>query len=157
MIIEFAVNDLGNEYGLSDTYEGVVRQVLDAPSHPAVILLFMMTYGLPVVEDNMTAQPWQSAIGANYNVPMVSYFDAIGPELTNGNITLSEITADDVHPTDLGHAYAAQFIAQNIQNAMDNFPAGSALENIPAPRHRCIPPTSNLLRWKMASATMALR
>jgi lysophospholipase L1-like esterase len=132
VIIEFAVNDLGNEAGLSDTYEGVVRQVLDAPSHPAVILLFMMTYGLPVVEDNMTAQPWQSAIGTNYNVPMVSYFDAIGPELTNGNITLSEITADDVHPSNLGHAYAAQFIAQNIQNAIDNFPAGSALEDIPA-------------------------
>jgi lysophospholipase L1-like esterase len=130
VIIEFAVNDLGNEAGLSDTYEGVVRQVLDAPSHPAVILLFMMEYGLPVVESNMTAQSWQSAIGTNYNVPMVSYFDAIGPELTNGNITLSEITADNVHPTDLGHAYAAQFIAQNIQNAMDNFPAGAALEDI---------------------------
>jgi lysophospholipase L1-like esterase len=132
VIIEFAVNDLGNEAGLSDTYEGLLRQVLDAPFHPAVILLFMMEYGLPVVEANMTAQPWQSAIGANYNVPMVSYFDAIGPELTNGNITLSEITADDVHPSNLGHAYAAQFIAQNIQNAIDHFPAGSALEDIPA-------------------------
>ena len=132
VIIEFAVNDLGNQAGLSDTYEGVVRQVLDAPSHPAVILLFMMTYGLPVVESNMTAQSWQSPIGANYNVPMVSFFDAIGPELTNGNITLNEITADDIHPSNLGHAYAAQFIAQNIQNAMDNFPAGTALEDIPA-------------------------
>jgi len=132
VIIEFAVNDLGNPAGLSDTYEGLLRQILDAPSHPAVILLFMMTYGLPVVEDYLTAQPWQSAIGANYNVPMVSYFDAIGAELTNGNITLSEITADDVHPTDLGHAYAAQFIEQNIQNAIDNFPAGAALEDIPA-------------------------
>jgi len=132
VIIEFAVNDLGQQASRNDTYEGLIRQVLDAPSHPAVLLLFMMTYGLPVVEDNMTAQPWQSVIGANYDLPMVSYYDAIGPELTNGNITLAQITTDDTHPTDLGHAYAAQFIEQNLQIAIDNFPAGSALEAIPA-------------------------
>lgn len=132
VIVEFAVNDCQSNaislYG--DTYEGLVRQLLDAPSHPAVILLFMMRYQLPIVESNLTAQPWQSGIGANYNLPMVSYFNAISPELTNGNITLAEITADGTHPTDLGHAYAAQFLEQNLQIAIDNFPPGTTLGDV---------------------------
>jgi lysophospholipase L1-like esterase len=136
VIVEFAVNDdQGGDSGLSqygDTYEGLVRQLLDAPSHPAVILLFMTKYQLPVVEAWMTAQSWQSNIGANYNVPMVSYYDAIIPEYANGNITSAEITVDGTHPTDLGHAYTAQFLEQNLQLAIDNFPSGTALETIPA-------------------------
>jgi lysophospholipase L1-like esterase len=130
VIVEFAIND-NDVAQFGDTYEGLVRQLLDAPSHPAVILLFMMTYEQPIVESDRTDQPWQSAIGANYDVPMVSYFDAIAPELMNGNITFAQITADDVHPTDLGHAYAAVFLEQNIQIAMNNFPPGTTSEAIP--------------------------
>jgi len=133
VIVEFAVNDTGPGVdALGDTYEGLVRQLMDGPGQPAVILLFMMTYALPIQEQYQTSQPWQSAIGTNYDLPMVSYFDAISPELTNGNITLAEISGDGTHPTDLGHAYAAQFLEQNLQIAIDNFPAGTALESIPA-------------------------
>ena len=133
VIVEFAVNDPGNgaaTYG--DTYEGLVRQLLDAPSHPAVILLFMTKYQLPVVEEEMTAQLWQSAIGANYNLAMVSYFDAIGPELTDGNIAVTDLSGDGTHPNDLGHAYAAQFLELNLQNAIDSFSPGIAQETIAA-------------------------
>ena len=134
VIVEFGVNDRGEglvaKYG--DTYEGLVKQLLDAPSHPAVILLFMSTYELPVVEDDMTAQSWQSLIGANYDLPMVSYFDAISPELTDGNIGLTDLSGDGIHPNDSGYAYVGQFLDLNLQNAVDNFPVGTALETIPA-------------------------
>ena len=136
VIVEFAANDGGNDPTdaayVVQCHEGMLRQLLDAPSQPAVIVLYMMKYQLPIVEANLTAQSWQSAIGANYSVPMVSYFDAISPELTNGNITLADITADGTHPTDLGHAYAAQFLEQNLQIAIDNFPSGTALQQTPA-------------------------
>jgi hypothetical protein len=91
----------------------------------------MMTYHLPVDEPNLTAQPWQSAIGVNYDLPMVSYFDAIAPELTNGTITIPEISPDNVHPNDMGHAYAAQFLEQALQHTIDNFPAGTPVDPIP--------------------------
>jgi lysophospholipase L1-like esterase len=131
VVVEFAVNDnVPNEF-FGDTYEGVVRQLLDAPSHPAVMLLFMMTYELPVVESDVTAQPLQSSIGTNYDVPMVSYYNAISTEMTNGNLTIAQLTADGVHPTDLGHAYAAQFLEQDLQNAINNFAPGTTPEAIP--------------------------
>lgn len=130
VVVEFAVNDFGAGQD-GDTYEGLVRQLLDAPSQPAVILLFMMTYKPGYLESQTTQQGWQSAVGANYNVPMVSYFDAIAPELLNGNITDAQITPDQVHPSDLGHAYAAQFLERNLQIAIVNFPAGTPLEPVP--------------------------
>jgi GDSL-like Lipase/Acylhydrolase family len=137
VIVEFAVNDRNGSaaagaarYGA--TYEGLVRQLLDAPSHPAVMLLFMMVYQAPFVEDTVTAQPWQSAIGANYNVPMVSYYDAIAPELLSGQITTAQIAVNLVHPSDLGHAYAGMFLQYALQHTIDAFPPGATPDPIPA-------------------------
>jgi acyl-CoA thioesterase-1 len=95
-----------------------------------MILLFMTAYRVPM-GPGLSDQSWQSGIGTNYAAPMVSYADAVGPQITDGNITLAEITADGVHPTDLGHAYAAQFLEQNLQNAIENFPPGTSLAIIP--------------------------
>ncbi|HTX77688.1 MAG TPA: SGNH/GDSL hydrolase family protein [Terracidiphilus sp.] len=136
IIVEFAVNDPAKNPGIyQDTYEGLVRQILDSPQHPAVILLFMTKFALPMDEATLTAQGWQSPIGANYNVPMVSFFDAIAPELTDGTIALSDITSDDAHPNNLGHAYVGLFLANVIQNVIDEYPDGVS----PSP----IPPTAN--------------
>jgi hypothetical protein len=63
---------------------------------------------------------------------MVSYADSIYPEIMNGAIILAQITTDFTHPTYLGHQYAAQFLEQAITNAVNNFPAGSTAESIPA-------------------------
>jgi hypothetical protein len=137
VIVEFAVNDIDPGVSvLGDTYEGLLRQLLDAPSHPAVILLFMMTYPTTTDPSNLeqyyTAQPWQSVIGAHYNLPMVSYADAIYSAYMNGSITAAQITPDYTHPTNLGHAYAAQFLEQLVTNAIADFPVGSTAASIPA-------------------------
>jgi lysophospholipase L1-like esterase len=129
VIVEFAVND--GTSALSDTYEGLVRQLLNAPSHPAVILLFLMRYQ-PNPGQSVTAEPWQSIIGDHYNLPMVSFFDAINPELTSGTISINQLTPDGVHPNDLGHAYIAQFLEQNLQNAIDDFAPDTAPQPISA-------------------------
>lgn len=130
VIVEFAVNDSSDYY--ARFYEGLLRQVLDAPSQPAVMLLFMMKYEMPVVEADVTAEPWQSQIGAQYGVPMVSYFDAIAPAIDSGAIPIATLSADNTHPDDLGHAYAAQFLEESLIAANANFPLGSTLENIPS-------------------------
>jgi lysophospholipase L1-like esterase len=129
VIVEFAVNDASSS--LSDTYEGVLRQLLNAPSHPAVVLLFMMRYQ-PLPSEPVTAEPWQSVIGDHYNLPMVSFYDAVNPELQDGNITIAQIGPDGVHPSDLGHAYIAHFLEQDLQAAINRFPPGTASEEIPA-------------------------
>jgi hypothetical protein len=133
VIVEFAVNDkpLGPAV-YDDTYEGLLRQLLDAPTHPAVILFFMMRYGEPFATTVNSAEPWQKIIGANYNAPMVSYYDAITPELANGDIPLSLIHANEDHPNDVGHAYAALFLQSALQNTMASFPPGTTPDPIPS-------------------------
>ena len=127
VIVEFAANDSGGgaqAYG--DAYEGLLRQLFNAPSKPAVLLLFMMQ--CPV----WNAQDWQSAIGAHYDLPMVSYYDAMKPELLSGRLQCSDISPDATHPNDLGHAYVSQFVTQTLATAITNFPNGTAFSAIPA-------------------------
>jgi len=79
VVVEFAVNDADlNHYG--DFYEGLIRQVLADPGQPAIILLFMMD------SRGGNRQDWQSVFGAHYNLPMVSYRDAVWPEIQLGHL-----------------------------------------------------------------------
>jgi hypothetical protein len=126
VIVEFAVNDLnGGQTKYGDAFEGMVRQLLDAPWHPAVILLFFTRYDLPISAPTDTAQPWQAAIGQHYNVPMVSYYSGLAPTIIDGYLQVSDIAANDFHPNDSGHAYAALFLETALQNADKGFPEGS--------------------------------
>lgn len=125
VIVEFGVNDGGVD-GYGDTYEGLVRQLMNAPSKPAVLLLFMMNC------NGYTNQDWQSQIGAHYNLPMVSYFDAMNPEVVSGRLLCADISPDTIHPNDFGHNYVGKFVTKTLDSAIANFPSGSAFAAIPA-------------------------
>jgi lysophospholipase L1-like esterase len=127
VIVEFAVNDGSSgldTYG--DAFEGLLRQLLNAPSKPAVIVLFMTgcTYN--------GGEVWQSTIAGHYDLPMVSYEDAVKPELTAGTIVCSDISPDGTHPNDAGHALVAQLLENMISASITAFPVGSTAASIPA-------------------------
>jgi lysophospholipase L1-like esterase len=101
VVIEFAVNDY---YTDGEAYEGLVRQILAQPNSPAVLLLFMMW------ERGGNDQEMQSKIGAYYGLPMVSFRDALWPEISAGRIRWSDYIVDTVHPNDAGHKLAARLL-----------------------------------------------
>lgn len=72
VVVEFAVNDSNNQRA-AESLEGLVRQILNQPNHPAVILLFMMH------KNGSNAQEWHSKVGRHYDLPMISYRDALWP------------------------------------------------------------------------------
>jgi lysophospholipase L1-like esterase len=118
VVVEFGVND-HDDAAHAETYEGIVRQLLADPDQPAVLLLFMMHH------DGTSAQDFQEPIGARYELPMVSYRDALWPEIAAGRLKWSDISEDDihVHPNDRGHAAAASFIDSMLQETLDHLPA----------------------------------
>ena len=116
---EYAVND-GNTRELAESYEGLVRQILNAPNHPAVVLLFMMN------KSGGNAQEWQSKIGTHYSLPMVSYRDALWPEIEAKRMTWEQISPDLVHPNDVGHEYAARFVLAWLEKAVGNMAVDAA-------------------------------
>ncbi len=120
VVVEFAVNDR-DDLPHAQSYEGVVRQILAEPNQPAVLLLFMMHH------DGSNAQQMQSEIGRQYQLPMISFRDALWPEISAGRIRIEQAIADSVHPNDCGHAAIATFIDSLLQKTLDPLPTESAL------------------------------
>jgi lysophospholipase L1-like esterase len=110
VVIEFAVNDNWTD---GEAYEGLVRQVLAQPDQPAVILLFMMW------ERGGNDQEMQAKVGVHYHLPMVSFRDAMWPEMAAGRMKWSDYIVDTVHPNDAGHAAAARFLTAMCETAMN--------------------------------------
>jgi len=128
VVVEFAVND-SNTRQRAETLEGVVRQILADPDAPAVVLLFMSDHG-------HNAQEQHSKVGEHYNLPMVSYRDALWPEIDAGQLSLDTITKDNLHPNDRGHVMTGQLLGHLFDVALSKLPASEPEKpstELPAP------------------------
>ncbi len=103
VVIEFGVNDELMDWQ-QEAYASLVRRILTDDCAPAVLLFFVMN------SDCTSAQDDQVPIGEFYDLPMVSYRDAVWPEVEKGTILWDDIAADWVHPRNEGHAICAQLI-----------------------------------------------
>jgi lysophospholipase L1-like esterase len=126
VVVEYGVND-GNSQACAETLEGLIRQILRQPNQPAVVQLFMLH------RNGGNAQPWQSKVGAHYHLPMISYRDALWPEIQAGRVTWDTVMADDVHPNDLGHACAAEFVSYLLEKAKKGIANPAVIRSLPAP------------------------
>lgn len=104
VFIEFAVND-GMEEIYKQSYESLVRTVLQQENEPAVILLFTVT------KTGHTCQEHMKQIGEYYQLPMISVPDAIQPEMEAGRMTWADYSGDEAHPNAEGHKLVAEFIS----------------------------------------------
>jgi len=113
VVIEFGVNDELQAWQ-QEAYASLVRRILTDDCQPAVLLFFVM--------NNMgnCAQADQVPIGEFYDLPMVSYRDAIWPEVEKGTYIWDDICADYVHPTNKGHAICGNLINAYFEGVYNN-------------------------------------
>ncbi|MCK5851497.1 SGNH/GDSL hydrolase family protein [bacterium] len=109
VVVEYSVND-PNLKLYAETLEGIIRQTLNSPKKPAVMLLFTMN------QNGHNAQEWHSKVGLHYNIPMISYRDAVWPEVESGKITWRDISPDEIHPNDRGHKICAELISMFLES-----------------------------------------
>ena len=109
MLTEFAVNDDNTEFFM-ETYEGLVRKILSDECKPALMLMNNVKY-----DDGLNAEDMHLAVAKAYDVPMVSMKHTIWPEVESGRIPNREITPDDLHPNDAGHALVAEVITTFLE------------------------------------------
>lgn len=101
VIVEFAVND-GDDPTNGDCYESLVRNILLQDNDPAVVLLFS------VFQSQWNVQERMKPIGKQYDLPMVSIKNAIGPRISLGYLNNEDFFASDGwHPTNFGHQIMA--------------------------------------------------
>lgn len=130
VVVEYAVNDPNTE-GAAETVEGLVRQVLSQPNEPAVVLMFMMARS---ADGAGNAQEQLSRVGAHYGLPMLSFRDALWPEIAAERLAWESVMADVVHPSDRGHEYAASFVTELLERAIaQGAPADEPLAELPEP------------------------
>ncbi len=111
VVIEYSVND-GDDPTNHRCYESMVKEILDAPNEPAVILLFAVFKG------GWNLQEPLRKIGDRYDLMMVSIRDGIFP-LIGTKISPEEFFYDDYHPTSLGHRIMADCVMQAIEDAAE--------------------------------------
>ena len=114
VIVDFAVND-SNTKDHAESYEGVVRQILNAPQRPALMLLFMMR------KDGSNSQNLELKIGTHYDLPMISFRDAIWPEINAGRLRWEQISPDNVHPNENCHLLVGELICSTLEKAYKKF------------------------------------
>lgn len=114
VIVDFSVNDEANRFFM-ETYEGVIRKLLKAKSHPAVIIMNNVFY-----DDGHNAEDFHNSVGAYYGVPCISMKRAIYPMINDGIYKASELTPDNLHPNDLGHAYVAKTIGYFLDKVLED-------------------------------------
>ncbi|MDD5053131.1 MAG: SGNH/GDSL hydrolase family protein [Sulfuricurvum sp.] len=115
VVVDYAVNDATSEPEYKLSFEGVVRQILKAPQHPAVMLLFMTTNA------GVNSQDFKIPVGIKYELPMVNYHDAVWPEVQAGRLIWSTIGNDYIHPNDVGHALTAEMICLALDKAYQKY------------------------------------
>ena len=120
VIAEYAVND-GNGKEFAETLEGLTRQILKQPQSPALLFLFTMH------NDGKNGQEWHGKIGEHYALPMISFRDALWPEIEAKRLKWEDVEADLVHPNDRGHDYAAQFVTRFLSDVLKNLPVDAEL------------------------------
>ncbi|MGN1303889.1 MAG: SGNH/GDSL hydrolase family protein [Oscillospiraceae bacterium] len=121
VVIEFSVNDTDktmNKY----SYDSLVRKVLSAENKPAVILLFTTQ------EDGTSLQDVHKEIGAAYDLPMISYRQAVYPEVEAGTINWKDISPDNIHPNNVGHGIIGQLLSRYLDGVYSSDTAALAAE-----------------------------
>ena len=111
VVIEFSVNDW-EEPTKHRCFESMVKEILDAPNEPAVILLFA------VFRNGFNLQNDLRRIGKNYDLMMVSikdgFYGHFGKELKKEGFF-----SDEYHPTSLGHRIMTDCLMQTVTEAAE--------------------------------------
>ena len=104
VVVEFSVND-SNSLFHKKSYDNLLRRILKEDYAPAVLLLFM------TMENGASAQENDAGIGFQYALPMISYKNAVLEEIADGNFTWKDISPDNIHPNDRGHAIVGELLS----------------------------------------------
>ena len=124
VVIEYSVNDWQEPTG-HRCYESMVKEILNAPNEPAVILLFA------VFRNGFNLQDELRKIGDRYDLMMVSVKDGIFPHVGR-ELTAGEFFFDEYHPTSLGHRIMTDCLMQAVEDAAAA-PEDPAPDPAPAP------------------------
>ena len=132
VIVEFSVNDHKGAFA-SETMEGLLRQILVAPSQPGLMVLCLKQ------SDGTTALLSHKPVAEYYGVPVISFAELIDAQVAKDGIGLPSIFIDGLHPIDIGMKYISQFITDELNRIYATLPADDKIKKanmtLPSPKY----------------------
>lgn len=124
VLTEFSVND-DNTPHFQQTYEGLVRTILS--SGTALLLMNNVCY-----DSGHNAEEMHLPVAKHYGLPSVSMKSTIYAALRRGEMQNRDITPDDLHPNDAGHALVAKVIIHLLEKIWEA-PREALVVGLPEP------------------------
>ncbi|MBQ8825783.1 MAG: SGNH/GDSL hydrolase family protein [Oscillospiraceae bacterium] len=115
IFIDFSVNDTHEHTERNiNSYDSLLRKLWNHDTNPAVVTIAMTQ------EDGTSFQEQHSDICVAYDIPMISYREAILDVINNGHIIWDDISDDNIHPNVPGHKVLTEIITTYLQGVLDN-------------------------------------
>ncbi|MBR6792393.1 MAG: carbohydrate binding domain-containing protein [Ruminococcus sp.] len=111
IFIEFSVNDHPEEI-YKKAFESLVKKCLMQENEPAVIIIINRSKG------GYTSKSQMSAVGKNFNVPVISMDDALTSAFNSGTLKAEDYFSDEYHPHENGSKLIADAIAYYYRQAL---------------------------------------
>ena len=111
--MDFSVNDTTEhtERNIA-SYDGVLRKLWAADSKPAIVTIAMTQ------DDGTSFQQYHSEICEAYDIPMISYHDAIMDVIEKGHIKWTDISDDNIHPNVTGHSVLTEIVTSYLDKVL---------------------------------------
>ena len=112
VVIDFDVNDtVAHNIDLyQKSYECLIRRILLSEKAPAVMNVYMFGKG------GWNKKDIHTPVALHYDLPIISYRDAIIDQNENWLYTWEEISPDDIHPNNLGHEIISELLINFVEN-----------------------------------------
>lgn len=111
VLVEFSVNDGLNGFTAEEYYDNLIHKILNFKTRPAVLCVGM------VDENGGSAQESHLKVAKHYDIPYLSYKDAVWTDIENGTLKWSTLSNDGVHPIDAGHKLVADLVCDCIDKS----------------------------------------
>lgn len=110
VFIDFSVNDTTEHTERNvNAYDSLIQMLWNSESAPAIVTIAM------TMEDGTSFQRYHSEICKAYQIPMISYREAILDVIKNGHIVWTDISDDNIHPNVTGHAVLTELITAYLE------------------------------------------
>lgn len=125
--VEFSVNE-GNSESVLESYDNLVFNIMNHVTSPAVLCIGMVNQG------GGSAQDTHIQVARHYDIPYISYRDAVWQEIEECRLTWRDLSNDNIHPHNGGHKLVADLITDYLScvesiNASKDNNCGTALVN----------------------------
>lgn len=115
VFVEFSVNDTTeNTQRNINSYDSLLRKIWNAESKPAIVCIGMTQ------DSGASFQNQHYSIAVQYDLPFISYRNAILHVIKQGYITWKDISDDNIHPNTAGHKVLTEIITHYLEKVNEN-------------------------------------